>query len=103
MPCIICRESGHNIRTRRALLAAKSEAISKRHELYIAECRLAEIERQCALVSEKISVKESPEHAKDLQLQSGRVASPTSGVFSTESFVPSDSEFEQISVPGTKE
>jgi hypothetical protein len=103
MPCSICREKGHNRRTCRALLAARSDVISKRLELEIAECKLADIERQWALVSRKKSTEELPEHATDIQLQSGSVAVPTSGVLFTESHVSSDSEFEQVSVPDTKD
>ena len=94
MPCSICREKGHNRRTCRALLAARSDVISKRLELEIAECKLADIERQWALVSRKKSTEELPEHATDIQLQSGSVAVPTSGVIFTGSHVSSDSEFE---------
>ena len=95
MPCKICRETGHNIKTCRALSAAKSEVISKRHELVIAECKLAEIEKQWALAPVKIYVEKSPDDAK--KLQSGSLAFPTSGLIFTESSASSDSEFERIS------
>ena len=99
MPCSICREKGHNRRICRALLAARSEVISKRHELVIAECKLAEIEKQWALASVKIYVEKLPEHATYRQPQSGSVAVPTSGVIFTGSHVSSDSEFEVASGP----
>ena len=46
MPCRICRKDGHNIRTCKALSEAKSDVISKRHELAMAETALAKIEKQ---------------------------------------------------------
>ena len=77
MFCSICRKTGHNIRTCRALSAAKSEVISKRHELVIAESALAEIEKQWRYHQ----MKKSPDDAK--KLQPGSSAS-------------SDSEFERL-------
>ena len=94
MPCRICRESGHNIKTCRALSAAQSEVISKRHELVIAECKLAELENQCALLPVKIYVETSADDAK--KLQAGSLAFPTSGLIFTEFPASSDSEFERL-------
>ena len=47
MPCNICRETGHNIKTLRALSAAHSEVTLKRPEVVIDDFEMANIETQC--------------------------------------------------------
>ena len=46
MACSICKKRGHNIRTCKELSEAKSDVVSKRHELAMAETALAKIEKQ---------------------------------------------------------